>query len=195
MRDRPHGLCNIVVVSAVAAVALSACASTRISRHETGSGHVSFDPRAVAWSTKIGGNAIVGTADLTTSNGESRTCAGLEVRLVPDAPYTRDRIAMLYGTTTEGFVDASQARHVQQRADAAVDPAYARSHKVTMCDGQGRFEFSKLANGTYYVLAPVVWRKPGAATTDGGFLMQRVTLSGGETKRLHMTPATRVSSR
>jgi len=154
-----------------------------------------FDPQAVAWSTKAGTNSIVGTAELTTNAGRLKTCAGLEVRLVPDARYTRNRIDALYGTTNEGFVEAAEARRIQQRSEAIVDPAYARSHKVATCDSKGHFAFSRLADGSYYVLAPVVWRSAGASTNDGGFLMQQVTVAGGETKHLHMTPTTRISSR
>ena len=36
---------------------------------------------------------------------------------------------------------------------------------------------------------------PEAQRTEGGFLMQRVRLSGGETERLHLAPSTRVSAR
>ncbi len=154
-----------------------------------------FDPRAVAWAERSGTNAIAGTAEVALRGGQTKTCAGLEVRLVPDAPYTRDRIALLYGTTDEGFVDAAEARRVQERSDAVVDPAYKRSHKVATCDAKGRFAFTNLADGSYYVLAPVIWRKAGADGTNGGFLMQRVNVAGGEAKRLHLTPPARVSSR
>jgi hypothetical protein len=176
-----------------ASIALSACAGTTISR-QARDDRDRFDPQAVAWSKKPGTNTIIGTAELT-ANGKTKTCAGLEVRLVPDAPYTRERVAMLYGTTNNGFVEAEEARRVQQRTDAAVDPAYKRSHKVATCDGNGHFTFANLADGSYYVLAPVLWRKAGASEPDGGFLMERVRLAGGETMRLKLTPESRVSSR
>ena len=175
-------------------IALSACAETINFRQERVRNRDGFDPQAVAWSKRPGTNTIAGTAELF-ARGQTKTCARLEVRLVPDARYTRERVAMLYGTATEGFVDAAKARSVQERPGAAVDPAYARSHKVATCDAKGQFAFTQIADGTYYVLAPVVWHKAGTQTTDGGFLMQRVNVKGGETKRLHMTPSARVSSR
>jgi hypothetical protein len=183
-----------IAATLATAIALSACASTTMSRRDRDEDRDHFDAQAVAWSKKPGGNAIIGSAELTMRD-QTKTCAGLEVRLVPDAPYTRERVEMLYGTTSEGYVEADEARRVQQRSDAAVDPAYKRSHKVTTCDGKGRFTFANLADGSYYVLAPVLWRKPGASEPDGGFLMQRVTLAGGETEHLHMTPERRTSSR
>jgi hypothetical protein len=185
---------KILVLATTASIALSACASTQFGRSEQ-SDRDRFDPQAVAWSKKPGKNSIAGTAELTTRAGTTKTCAGLEVRLVPDAPYTRDRVAMLYGTTDEGFVNAAEAKEVQERSEAVVDPAYKRSHKVSTCDAKGHFAFTNLADGSYYVLAPVVWRAAGNAGTDGGFLMQRVDLAGGKSKRLHMTPQTRISSR
>jgi len=184
-----------VALAIIASLALSACAGTISARHERGRDRDRFDPQAVAWSKKPGTNAIAGTAELQLTQGQTKTCAGLEVRLVPDAPYTRDRIAMLYGTASEGFVSTDEARRVQERPGAVVDPAYKGSHKVTTCDGKGRFAFNHLADGSYYILAPVVWRKAGAQGTEGGFLMQRVSVRDGETARLHMSPATRVSSR
>ena len=102
---------------------------------------------------------------------------------------------MLYSTTGEGFVDAAAARRIQDRADAAVDPAYKRSHKVSTCDAKGRFAFSHLADGSYFVLAPIVWRTRAGTATDGGFLMRRVTAAGGQTIHLHLMPQTRISSR
>lgn len=180
----------------VGSIALSACADTIGFKqaHEPQRNRDGFDAQAIAWSQKPGDNAIIGTAALN-DRGKTKTCARLEVRLVPDARYTRQRIAMLYGTATEGFVDADQARRVQERPGAVVDPAYARSHKVATCDAKGRFAFKSLADGTYFVLAPIVWRTAGATTTDGGFLMQRVNVKGGQTVQLHMTPPARVSSR
>ena len=190
-----HNSARTIAASLAMATALSACAGTMTSPRDGGDDRDRFDPQAVAWSTKPGANSITGTAELTTSDRQTKTCAGLEVRLVPDARYTRNRMNALYGTTKEGFVEAADARRIQQRSEAIVDPAYARSHKVATCDGKGHFAFAKLADGSYYVLAPVVWREAGASTNDGGFLMQQVTVAGGETKRLHMTPTTRISSR
>lgn len=190
-----QGRSGTLAVTLIAAIAISGCASAPVPHREHDADALRFDPDAVAWSKKSGTNAILGTAELTTEIGQNKTCAGLEVRLVPDAHYTRERVAMLYGTTSEGFVEASEARRIQQTSDAVVDPAYANSHKVAMCDRKGRFAFAKLADGTYYVLAPVIWQKSSATSTHGGFLMQRVTVSGGETRRLHMTPESRISSR
>ncbi len=183
-----------LIATLTLALSLGACETMPMTRGSSDHSADRFDARAVAWSNKSGRNTIIGTASLTAVSGETKTCAGLEVRLVPSAPYTRTRIAALYGTTDEGFVTAVEARRVQGRTDAAVDPAYKNSHKVTKCDAGGRFAFADLASGTYYVLAPVVWRTRTVAGTDGGFLMQRVRVANGETKTIHMTPPSRISA-
>jgi hypothetical protein len=42
-----------------------------------------FDPAAVAWAAREGDNRIEGTALLRTRGGEPRTCATLDVGLIP----------------------------------------------------------------------------------------------------------------
>src|SRR5437868_5212174 len=99
-----------LALAITASIALCGCAETisslRFDRDRDSSrDRDGFDAQAVAWSKKPGKNSISGTAELML-RGKTKTCAGLEVRLVPDARYTRERIALLYGTATEGFVDA-----------------------------------------------------------------------------------------
>ena len=144
--------------------------------------HAKFDPSDVTWSKAHGRNTIAGVAALGVDSGKTRTCASLPVRLAPDSDYTRQRISNLYGDENRGFVNA---RHAQQlRAKAATDTRYERSLKASVCDRQGHFAFRNLPDGTYYVLAPVVWKNKLGEVAEGGFFMQRVTVTGGETKRI-----------
>jgi hypothetical protein len=159
------------------AAALAACETTPLSRNEA-----SFDPRDVAWSKERGANTIVGTAKLEAGDGVTRSCASLSVRLAPDSPYTRDRVERLYGDDDAAYVSAAKAKRV--RSD--LTPAYAKSLKAAKCDADGRFVFKNLPDGTYYVMAPVVWRGKIGEVSEGGFFMRRVTVEGGETARLAM---------
>jgi len=159
----------------VVAAMLAACAL------EQGDGS-RFDASEVTWSKAPGRNIIAGAATLGTESGKVRTCASLPVRLAPDSDYTRARIARLYGDDDEAFVDARSARRLRERAQ--VDKQYERSLKSSVCDAQGRFAFRNLPDGTYYVLAPVVWKNKLGEVANGGFFMQRVTVAGGETRRL-----------
>jgi hypothetical protein len=165
-------------VALVGAGTLAACAT------DDRFGAAKFDRRDVSSSKSSGGNVISGTARLTSTGNTTKTCASLPVRLAPDTNYTRDRISRLYGDGDEGFVDARRAKDLRTQQVASIDKNYERSLMASVCDHQGRFTFRNLPDGTYYLLAPVVWRNSLGAVTEGGFFMQRIKVTGGETKRV-----------
>jgi len=73
------------------------------------------------------------------------------------------------------------------------DPVeYRILNKKTVCDAQGDFVFKEVSDGVFYVTTIVSWIVPkvhGSGTeTHGGSLMQRVTVSGGETKEIVLSP-------
>ncbi len=166
-------------MGALAISTLSACATAPAPSAR-------FDPVAIAWSKKAGANAIAGVAQLETGDGRLKTCASLPVRLAPDSSYTRKRVQLLYGDAGAGFVDAQQAHRIRARPGATVTKAYEKSLKASVCDSKGRFAFRNLPDGTYYVMAPVVWRSTRGEVTEGGFFMERITVHGGETRRIAM---------
>ena len=143
-----------------------------------------FNPSSVAWSKRTGGNVITGVARLEAENGKLRTCASLPVRLAPDSAYTRERVQLLYGDADAAFVDAQEAQRARAQPGAQVTRAYESTLKAATCDATGRFVFKDLPDGTYYVMAPVVWRGKLGEVSEGGFFMQRVTVQGGETARV-----------
>ncbi len=163
--------------ASIAAIVLAGCAAAPPPA-------VSFDPSAVAWSTQIGANTLAGVARLQTVDGKTRSCAKLPVRLAPDSPYARERIGRLYGEGEMGYVGVREAERARAQAGPNVDEAYERSLKTAVCDARGRFLFKYLADGTYYLMAPVVWKGKRGKESEGGFLMQRVTIGGGESLRV-----------
>jgi opacity protein-like surface antigen len=165
--------------AAAAAILLAGCAATPQ--------QASFDPAAVAWSTQAGKNTLAGVARVQMADGKTRSCAKQPVRLAPDSGYARERMQALYGNTEAGYVDAQEAQRVREQAGLNVDQAYEQSLKTAACNSKGRFVFKNLPDGTYYVMAPVVWRNKHASQNDGGYFMQRVTIGGGETLRVTMT--------
>jgi hypothetical protein len=174
---------NLLAATAASlAVALAACETT----YESPRARSGFDPSDVAWAGKRGDNTIIGTAQLRAGDGVSRSCAALSVRLAPDSSYTRDRVERLYGDAESSFVTATEAKEARAQAGADAGKAYEKSLKAARCDAQGRFAFKNLPDGTYYVMAPVVWRGKLGEVSEGGFFMQRVTVEGGETARLAM---------
>lgn len=72
----------------------------------------------------------------------------------------------------------------------STDPFYQKAKRTTTCDAQGNFSFTDLPDGEYYVNAMVVWGIPmgyGMVSRQGGPVMQRVSLHGGEHKRVVLT--------
>lgn len=143
----------------------------------------SFNPTEVAWFNAPGNNTIRGNAVLRTVGGEVRTCAGLDARLSPVSTYATERVRALYGNSQSGFNRGSAGF-------TATDPAYEEMQRHTRCDSEGRFTFSGLPDGEYYVIALVTWGVPmgyGMTSRQGGWLMQRVRVAGGETKDIVLT--------
>jgi hypothetical protein len=146
---------------------------------------VVFDPSDIAWAAARGTNTLRGSAMIRPAGDEPRTCAGATVALLPDGAYTRDRVRRLYGGLERG--SNTLAPGAGRRIEAA-DPAFARSVRTTTCDIHGRFGFSGLPDGTWYVTSSVAWRTRGndPASQAGAALMQRVTLAGGGTQQVHL---------
>lgn len=141
-----------------------------------------FDPAAYAWFSAEGDNTITGNAVLRTVGGDVRTCAASSVGLVPGGAYTRERMMLVYGNVERGYRSIS-APGVQFANDS---PAYLAMLRQAPCDAQGNFTFTGLPDGEYFVLSRVVWGVPMQYHTEmqGGTLMQRVEVRGGETKRI-----------
>jgi hypothetical protein len=55
----------------------------------------------------------------------------------------------------------------------------------TICDPQGHFSFTKLADGEFFVLTVVDWQV--ARVNQGSSMIQRVPVRGGETKEIVLT--------
>jgi hypothetical protein len=144
-----------------------------------------FDPSEIAWFNQPGNNTIQGNAVLRTVGGEVRTCAGLQAQLAPVSTYGSERIRTIYKNDERGYVQALDLMEFP-----STDPAFSASIRTTTCDSQGNFIFERLPDGEYYVNATVTWGVPQVGyyssytSTEGGILMQRVRVSGGETRRI-----------
>lgn len=144
-----------------------------------------FDPAEVAGASERGKNAVRGSAVLRPAGGEARTCAGATVALLPDSAYTQDRMRRLFGAVEQGSNDLAPG--AARRLEPA-DPAFARAVRTTTCDIRGRFGFSALPDGTWYVTTSVTWRTRGndPASQAGAALMQRVVLAGGTVAQVEL---------
>lgn len=164
----------------VAAVALAATACVQQQKLVAST---PYNPNEMAWAVGAGTNTVTGFAVLRTVGGDARTCAGLPVRLIPDSPLARERMMGLYRSTVQGTSAAGAPRY----DDSATDPAYASHARDVRCDGQGNFTFDKVPNGVWYVAAAVVWSAaPSSGRLEGGSMMRRVELKGGETVKVSL---------
>lgn len=172
----------------LALAALSACYVPEPRQPESVRLETPFQPDAVAWAQESGENRIEGTALLRTRGGEPRTCAALQVTLVPWSKYSGERIARLYGSLQSGFNERPPyGRMIRWEND---NEAFYATVRATRCDAEGRFEFDSLPDGEWFVEALVTWEVPRVnfvGGPQGGTLMQRVKLEGGRTEKVVLT--------
>ena len=64
-------------------------------------------------------------------------------------------------------------------------PEYLSLMKKTIPDAQGNFTFENLAAGTFYVTTMITWY--AGNSQQYGRAMRKVTVSGGETKKIVLT--------
>ena len=126
-----------------------------------------FNPGDFAWSTQPGRGSIDGRVSYRR-DGQSYDCTG-SVALTPDTPYTRARFRTLYGST-----DRAALPEAIVRARTVPDPNadYRSFVRSTTCR-DGRFEFSGLPDGDWFIITPV------SAGGDRIVLMRRVGTRGG----------------
>jgi hypothetical protein len=163
----------------LAALVLAGCAGDRVALESR------FDPAEVAWFWARGTNAISGTAILRTARGNAKTCAALPVTLFPASRYARERMRHLYGSEDGGFNPLVGGRPADFTGD---DPRYTATARTTHCDARGRFWFSELPDGEYFLTSSVTWRERDFGLDQGGHLMRRVRVSTGETKEVLLAP-------
>ena len=156
---------------ALAAVAVfgAACAPTTGSTPYRPPVSTAFNAEAFAWSARTGQAAINGRVDFRR-DGQTYECTG-SVALTPDTPYTRNRFNILYGS-----IDRAAVPEAVVRARTVSDPNadYGSFVRSTTCNN-GRFSFTGLPDGGWFVITPV------SAGGERVVLMRRVETRGGRT--------------
>lgn len=142
-----------------------------------------FKADEAAYVLEEGDNTIIGNAFLRQNGGGVVTCAGYEAGLLPVTAYASERINIIYGNTQKGY--ASIAPYQMKHYDFGVTPSgYGEYKRKTVCDSSGNFKFTNVPDGDYFLTTSVIWK---VQSQQGGHLMQRVAVSGGETKDLIVT--------
>ncbi|WP_312685450.1 hypothetical protein [Brevundimonas nasdae] len=153
-----------LVALAAAAAALAACAPTPA---PIGAVPGAFQADDFAWSQRGGQAAIEGRVTYA-QDGKAYACVA-SAGLTPDTPYTRARFRTLYGSTERAALPAAVVR-ARDAGEAGADyRAYVRSER---CDN-GRFRFSGLPDGGWFLIVPVT---AGEAPV---VLMRHVDTRGG----------------
>jgi len=138
-----------------------------------------FDLKQAAFIKQEGTGEIKGEAFLRQNGGGVVTCAGREVTLVPSTAYSDERFLFLFKNNEKGYSP------VYRRVISVPNPEYASFTRKTRCDSQGKFKFTGLQSGNYYVAGDVIWVIGGLS--QGGSLMQKVNVNFGQASEALLT--------
>lgn len=129
---------------------------------------------------QAGANTIRGNALWRQSGGGVVTCAGREVSPIATTAYSSERMQALYLSTERGTNSKRGYTFVPNPEE------YQSTVRIARCDAQGNFSYDRIPDGKFFIVTAVEWRV--GDSPQGGYLMQAVTLSGGQTKTVVLSP-------
>ncbi len=138
-----------------------------------------FDVKQASIINKEGKNTIAGSALMRQQGGGTVTCAGNEVTLTPATAYATERIMYIYKNTNKGVAYSGYKFEPDE-------PEYLTYTKNTQCGAQGNFIFKNIADGEYFVTTKIQWTV--GYNVQGGALMRKVSVKGGETADIVLAP-------
>lgn len=171
-----------------ALVLLSACASEGGGGGGAGApavaplprGTVEFRTADFAWSRAAGRGAIQGQLTYRVA-GAPYSCASAPVVLTPETPWVRARMMILYRSDQSA---AEPAEEVRGRTPPERSQDYSAFVRRATCDAAGRFAFTGLPDGSWFVIT--VARPPSGVAGREMALMRRVTIRGGRTENVRL---------
>ncbi|MDB5453055.1 MAG: putative lipoprotein [Caulobacteraceae bacterium] len=122
-----------------------------------------------AWSAIPGANRIDGHV-VYRQGATPYLCTN--AALIPETPFSARRMITLYGSAVGAIVPVAE---VQARTTPAPD-GFNEFVKTTTCDAQGRFSFSGLPDGSWFVLTAA---RPVSGAGPQMAVMKRVVTRGG----------------
>lgn len=132
-----------------------------------------FDPSKAAYVLEKGTATITGSASLSDQFGDTITCAGNNVFLVPVTEYSTERYQHLFGKNNNGFSSDEIIFHVKFKPD---NPDFRKYMKVSTCNYIGEFTFDNVASGEYYLGTNIISEVEGYNTIEGGALAKKITI-------------------
>lgn len=126
-----------------------------------------------AWSARPGSGAIEGSLAYRTQRGLHYTCAGGNVGLTPETPWTKRRMQALYGNSADAVLPASLVR---SRGAGVANGDYTAYIRTATCDDQNHFSFKGLPDGGWFVVLQARPTKPGGEPVA---VMRHVQTHGG----------------
>ncbi len=171
---------------------LAACGTSYNSAPSAGDGPklavltVKFDPKAANYIFDSGTGTITGRAFVKASDGSVRDAAGSSATLLPVTEYAVQRVNAIYGS-------AGIATQKVQFSKESDDPRYQVYTRTAAVGEGGKFTFSGLAAGDYFVTTGINWKTldaSGRPVRRGIALVKRVTVAKGETVNVTLTTTT-----
>ncbi|MDP3173139.1 MAG: hypothetical protein Q8M88_01740 [Phenylobacterium sp.] len=164
-----------------ACLTLTACATTQgpaqvgVTSPSAQSSSAAFRSTDFAWSTAPGRAVIQGQLTFRP-NGVGYSCAAAGVVATPDTPWVRSRMQILYNSAEAASLPAEEVR---RRTPPERSQDYSSFVKRATCDAVGRFSFTGVPDGAWYVIT--VARPVYAGSGKDMALMRRVVVRNGKT--------------
>lgn len=155
-----------LATAAFAALLLAGCSTVSV--------NTAFDPSAAAFIQTKGKATITGQAFLRRNDGIVVYGAGSTVQLIPKTAYSDARMTAIFKGAHEAPADPITGLPIAVKND---DPQFAAYTRTVVANGEGRFTFPNVPDGTYYITAPVIWNVQGP---QGGTLLGTATVAGGQ---------------
>lgn len=142
-----------------------------------------FDSESAAYILKEGTGTISGNASLTDPHGETISCAGNNVYLVPVTEYSTERYHHLFGKNGNGFSSDDIIFHIKFKPD---NPEFRKYMKVSTCNYIGEFTFDNIPAGEYYLGTNIISEIEGYNTIEGGALAKKISLQEGQNLKIKL---------